>query len=113
MKSYLIVLLVMVLSGVNGYASNGSFDKLSEKTATKTDTELQIQSDVQEDLDNVILGELTTEINDDFSCTRSIKVYVPTTAGLVGLGLSITADTCEEADAGIADAVRGFVNELM
>nr|WP_298331977.1 hypothetical protein [uncultured Christiangramia sp.] len=113
MKSYLILLLVMVLSGVNGYAYNSSFNTLSEKTATNIETELQIQSDVQEGLNHVIFGELTTEINDDFSCTRSIKVYVPTTAGLVGLGLSITADTCEEADAGIADAVRGFVNELM
>lgn len=47
------------------------------------------------------------------SCTRSVKIYIPTQSGLIGIGLSITAPTCSEADAGIREAAEGFMKEAM
>ncbi len=46
------------------------------------------------------------------SCTYSMKIYVVTDAGIVGVGFSITADTCEEARAGVLAAIRGFVEAM-
>jgi hypothetical protein len=62
-------------------------------------------------------GFLTSEVlkydwNPKYSCTRSIKVRVLTEAGIIGFGLSITAGSCQEADAGIASAIRGFIKGI-
>lgn len=107
MKAHLIILIGMFLSCINGYSTNNSSIEFSEKP------EHQVQLDQYDDYKNVYLGDIKEKIHSDFSCTRSVKIYVPTTAGVIGFGLSITADTCEEADAGLAEAVRGFVNEVM
>ena len=51
-------------------------------------------------------------IEDEFSCTISFKVYIPTTSGIYGVGMSITADTCEQARQGMQEAVEGFISEI-
>ncbi len=61
---------------------------------------------------NVFLEAYSEGTSFDFSCTRSISVYVPTEGGLVGVRFSITAATCKEADSGIASAIKGFLKEL-
>lgn len=43
------------------------------------------------------------------ACTVSVRVYVLTEAGLIGVGFSVTAETCSEAYGGIRDAVSGFL----
>ena len=43
------------------------------------------------------------------TCTVSARVYILTEAGLIGVGFSITAETCSEAYAGIRQAVSGFL----
>lgn len=56
-------------------------------------------------------GEIQTlkiTYNDDFSCTLSAEVSYKGAS----LTLSITADTCEEAGAGLAQATRGFIDEV-
>ncbi|MCJ7468115.1 MAG: hypothetical protein MUO53_15660 [Maribacter sp.] len=65
----------------------------------------------------VYSGFITSEIlkypwNTKFSCTRSIKIRVLTEAGIIGFGLSITAGTCQAADAGITNAIRGFIKGI-
>ncbi|MEP6262457.1 MAG: hypothetical protein ABJ092_12830 [Gillisia sp.] len=53
-----------------------------------------------------------TIIENEFSCTVSFKVYIPTASGIYGVGMSITADTCEEANQGMMEAVKGFISEI-
>ncbi|SDR72447.1 hypothetical protein [Christiangramia echinicola] len=113
MKSYVSIVLLMLFVYSNGFSMDKSLNKESERKISESIVEDQSLSEQFEGLEDVNLGEITEIINSDYSCTRSIKVYVPTTAGLIGFGLSITADTCEEANSGLADAVRGFVNEVM
>ncbi len=47
-----------------------------------------------------------------YTCTRSIKIYILTESGIFGFGLSITARTCEEANTGISNAVKGFIKGI-
>ncbi len=47
-----------------------------------------------------------------FDCTVSAKVYVLTDAGLIGVGLSVTAGSCSEAIQGIRLAITGFLKAL-
>ena len=44
------------------------------------------------------------------ACTVSARVYVLTEAGLIGVGFSVTAETCCEGYAGIRAAILGFLN---
>lgn len=68
----------------------------------------EINSELNEMLKSGEIQSLTIAYNDDFSCTLTAEVSYNGAA----IKLSITADTCEEAGAGIAQAVRGFYNEL-
>lgn len=43
------------------------------------------------------------------SCTVSARVYVITETGLIGVGFSITAETCSDAYSGIRQAIVGFL----
>ncbi len=43
------------------------------------------------------------------ACTVSARVYVVTEAGVIGVGFSISAETCSEAYAGIRQAISGFL----
>jgi hypothetical protein len=98
MKNILLVTLTLFFT-ISISADEVNFD---EKKSTTINVEC---SDYRVEI-------LDTQINEDYSCTRSIKVYIPTPAGIIGVGFSITADTCAEADAGIGEAVRGFISEL-
>jgi len=44
------------------------------------------------------------------ACTLSARVYILTEAGLIGVGFSITAETCSEAYGGIREAISGFLS---
>ena len=46
------------------------------------------------------------------SCTVSAKLYFLTEAGLIGIGISVTAGTCSEAYQGILDAFSGFLEAI-
>ena len=46
------------------------------------------------------------------ACTVSARVYVVTEAGVIGVGFSITAETCSEAYAGIRQAISGFLKSF-
>lgn len=46
------------------------------------------------------------------SCTVSAKLYFLTQAGLIGIGVSVTASTCSEAYQGIRDAFYGFLEAI-
>jgi hypothetical protein len=43
------------------------------------------------------------------ACTVSARVYLITETGLIGVGFSITAETCSEAYSGVRQAVLGFL----
>ncbi|RZS93874.1 hypothetical protein [Aquimarina brevivitae] len=69
--------------------------------------------DKDEIRNNTTISYINKTLENDYSCTLSFKVYIPTEAGIIGFGMSITADTCEEAEAGIGAAVDGLINEIM
>ena len=50
-----------------------------------------------------------TNIQGPYDCTVSARVYLITEAGVIGVGLSITAGTCSEAYQGISQAISGFL----
>ncbi|NER12957.1 hypothetical protein GWK08_05870 [Leptobacterium flavescens] len=64
------------------------------------------------EIKSLISNNIGDQITPDEDCTLSIKIYVPTQSGIIGVGLSITADTCEEAREGIGDAINGFISEI-
>ncbi len=68
--------------------------------------------DLKEANTNVNIEIVDITIN-EFSCTIGFKVYVPTQSGVVGFGMSITADTCEEAREGMSDAIAGFISGII
>ena len=53
-------------------------------------------------------GPVSREGSPADACTRSFKVYVLTEAGLIGFGISVTADTCQEANSGLLEAIKAF-----
>lgn len=71
-------------------------------------SELSIAKD---DNSEVNIEIIDTTIN-EFSCTIGFKVYIPTQSGIVGFGMRITADTCEEASEGMNDAIAGFISGM-
>nr|WP_298331982.1 hypothetical protein [uncultured Christiangramia sp.] len=66
-----------------------------------------INPELQEMLKSGVIESLTISYNEDLSCTLSAEVSYKGAS----LKLSITADTCEEAGAGLAQATRGFMKE--
>lgn len=67
--------------------------------------------DTEKSKASVKIEIVDTTIN-EFSCTIGFKVYVLTQSGIVGFGMSITADTCEEAREGMSDAIAGFISGI-
>ncbi len=47
-----------------------------------------------------------------YDCTVSVKLYFLTEAGVIGVGLRVTAGTCSEAYQGIRQGIIGFLNAL-
>jgi hypothetical protein len=52
------------------------------------------------------------EDNNTEGCEISGTVYLPTPYGIFKLKLAIVADTCEEASAGVKQAIKGFLAEI-
>lgn len=52
------------------------------------------------------------EDNNTEGCEISGTVYLPTPYGILKLKLTIVADTCEEASAGVKQAIKGFLAEI-
>ena len=98
MKHFLTITL-MLFFALSSYATKTNLDQVKD---TKVKTELI----------NYKVEILNIQTNMDYSCTLSFKVYIPTQSGIVGFGMSITADTCDEASAGISDAIAGFMSEI-
>nr|WP_298331979.1 hypothetical protein [uncultured Christiangramia sp.] len=105
MRNLFTILLLAVTMGVS--ANNLSSVETYELKENITNTQ-DINPELTKMLKSGEIESLTISYNDDFSCTLSAEVSYNGAA----VKLSITADTCEEAGAGIAQAVRGFYNEL-
>ncbi len=105
MKNIITILaLVFTISvGANNISSVENFE-INEDITNIQD----LNPELNEMLKSGEIQALTIAYNDDFSCTLTAEVSYNGAA----IKLSITADTCEEAGAGIAQAVRGFYNEL-
>lgn len=93
MKNFIIVILMLFFVGTS-YAN-----EVKKESLSKVDFPQNV--------------EITRIEKNEFSCTLSFKVYIPTQSGIVGFGMSITADSCEEARAGIGGATKAFLAEMM
>lgn len=105
MKNIITILLLAVTIGVsaNNISSFETYVLNEDITYTQ-----DINPELKKMLKSGEIQSLTIEYNDDFSCTLTAEISYNGAA----IKLSITADTCEEAGAGIAQAVKGFYNEL-
>jgi hypothetical protein len=105
MKHLIFYILIAIFSLNYSLANSGE-----EINKNKINDYNELHFDIS-DLQNTNI-EFIEITNDEFNCTLSVKVYIPTEAGIIGIGLSITASTCEEAEAGITDAIRGFIKGI-
>ncbi|SDR72426.1 hypothetical protein [Christiangramia echinicola] len=102
----IITILILV------FTVSMSANNLSVNESNFSYEEISSAQDIHPELIKMLKsGEIQTlkiTYNEDFSCTLSAEVSYKGAA----LTLSITADTCEEAGAGLAQATRGFIDEV-
>ena len=106
MKKLILVLALSVGIFSNTYASN---ELLTSDVTTEISVETQdLNEELMAMLKDGTIKSLNISYAADFSCTLSGEVSY----NGASIKISITADTCKEAGAGLAQATKGFLEEL-
>lgn len=100
--STILVLIFTISASVNNITASEKDSLYKNITFTQ-----DINPELNQMLKSGIIQSLTISYNEDFSCTLSAEVSYKGAS----LTLSITAETCEEAGEGLAQATRGFIAE--
>ncbi len=105
LKFILIVSLVFI-----GYANaeNVKIENTDGHFITEMSQNENINPELIQMLKSGEIKSLNIYYSNEFSCTISAEISYNGAA----IKLSITAETCEKAGAGLAQAVRGFMNEV-
>ncbi|NER12953.1 hypothetical protein GWK08_05850 [Leptobacterium flavescens] len=104
MKKIIFVLAISFSFLTQSYANSSEIKENDYQTIKKTEIAQQGSIDAA----SVIIKSLELKKINEYECTLSVELSyngVKTT-------LSITEDTCEKAGAGVAQAVKGFLEEI-